>query len=71
MKDFKFFHGYTDKKSIWDLAMPMISRIFGRTISSELVDVQPLRTPRGRLFYMDYNYDTERINNMTRTLGPR
>ena len=64
---FKFFHGYGDWINLPTITMPMISRIFGRTIEQELVDIRPLRTPRGRLFYMDYNYDGERINETIRS----
>jgi len=57
MKPFKFFRGYVVEDSL----LPFARRMAGRTIANELIEVQPMNEPRGRLFYM----------NFTRTAGPR
>ena len=35
---------------------PMIRRVHSRTISSDLVSVQPMQGPTGQAFYLDYTY---------------
>lgn len=58
MKPFKFFIGYTDNFD--HLRMPEVLRYFApNLIADDLVPVQPLSTSRGRIFYMDFNYDTQ------------
>lgn len=39
-----------------NLAFPMVRRVFGRTLGTDLVNVQPLELPTGLLRYIDYNY---------------
>ena len=40
---------------------PIFTRVFSKTISQDLVSVQPLSGPTGKLFYMDNSDDIERI----------
>lgn len=40
-------------------------RIFSRSISSELVSVQPLASPTGQLFYLDFIYENTNIQTTT------
>jgi hypothetical protein len=61
MKTFKFFRGYVIDDVFEDFFLPTARRMAGRMIANELVQIQPMNEPRGRLFYM----------NFTRTAGPR
>ena len=55
IKPFKFFHGYVDD---WTLDFVTTTRrIMGRTILTDIVPVQPMDGPTGRIFYMDYQYN--------------
>lgn len=36
--------------------MPIVQRVFGQMISSELISVQPMSMPRMNLFHLDYVY---------------
>ena len=38
-------------------AFPLVRRIFPRLIANELVSVQPMSQPTGKIFYFDINYD--------------
>jgi hypothetical protein len=36
------------------ITLPLVSRSFGQTITQDLVTVQPMHGPQGRLMYIDY-----------------
>lgn len=38
-------------------AFPLVRRIFPRLIANDLVSVQPMSQPTGKIFYFDINYD--------------
>lgn len=38
------------------LMFPMVQRIFSRTLASDIVEVKPMSSPKGNLFYMDMVY---------------
>ena len=37
-------------------ALPLIRRIYPNLIANELVSVQPMKEPSGKIFYLDYKY---------------
>ncbi len=39
------------------LAVPLVRRVFGQLLASELVAVQPMSLPSGLLFFLDFKYD--------------
>ena len=39
------------------IAFPLVRRVFGQLLASELVAVQPLSLPSGLLFFLDFKYD--------------
>ncbi len=39
-----------------NVAFPIVRRVFGSLIASELVSIQPMSLPSGLLFYLDYTY---------------
>jgi len=39
------------------IAFPLVRRIFGQILATELVSVQPMSLPAGLLFYLDFKYD--------------
>lgn len=43
---------------IFNSVMPIITNL-GKRLSDDLISVEPLSTPSGTLFYMDYVYDDE------------
>lgn len=46
--------------------MPLVQAVAATTIANDLVTVQPLNTPVGNLFYMDFQYNNDTntgINN--------
>lgn len=38
------------------VALPLVRRIFGESVSKELVSVQPMNLPSGLIFYLDFKY---------------
>ena len=55
MKQFKFFHGYIDD---WSADFfTTIRRVAGVTVATDLIPVQPMNGPTGRIFYMDFTYN--------------
>ena len=57
MQTFKFFHGYIYVNVGGDVLLPMMTRMQGRTLMSDLVPVQPMNGPTGQIFYMDFIND--------------
>lgn len=54
------------KISSQNIAMPLVQAVAATTIANDLVTVQPLNTPVGNLFYMDFQYNNDTntgINN--------
>jgi hypothetical protein len=45
-----------DIKGFSSIAFPIVRRVFGGLVSSELVSVQPMSLPSGLLFFLDYKY---------------
>tara|TARA_B100000424_G_scaffold41583_1_gene28132 strand:- start:1872 stop:3608 length:1737 start_codon:yes stop_codon:yes gene_type:complete len=39
------------------IAFPLVRRVFGQLLASELVAVQPMSLPSGLLFFLDFKYD--------------
>lgn len=39
------------------IAFPLVRRVFGQLLATELVAVQPMSLPSGLLFYLDFKYD--------------
>lgn len=44
------------------VAFPLVRRIFGRAIANKLVSVQPMSLPAGLIFFLDFTYDTDRLD---------
>jgi hypothetical protein len=49
-------------------ALPIAMRIAARTISMDLVSVQPMSAPSGFLSYIDFNYSKESRTNKIRKI---
>lgn len=47
-----------DIKGFQNIAFPIVRRVFGGLVSSELVSVQPMSLPSGLLFFLDYKFGT-------------
>lgn len=46
-----------DKIKPWDeFDLPIIRKVFSKVISSNIVPVQPMSEPTGKLFYTDFNF---------------
>lgn len=39
-----------------NLTMPLVKRTFGGLIAHDLIKVQPMTLPAGKLFFLDYTY---------------
>lgn len=39
------------------IAFPLVRRVFGQLLATELVSVQPMNLPAGLLFFLDFKYD--------------
>jgi len=39
------------------IAFPLVRRVFGQLLATELVSVQPMSLPAGLLFFLDFKYD--------------
>lgn len=64
MREFKLLRGYG---YLGEITLPMITRVVApRLITQDLVPVQPMRQPRGLLFYNDYRYNGEEIEQTIR-----
>jgi hypothetical protein len=42
------------------VALPLVRRVFGEIVAKDLVSVQPMNLPAGLIFYLDFQYGTER-----------
>jgi hypothetical protein len=42
------------------VALPMIRKIFGQVVAKEFVSVQPMSMPSGLIFYLDFQYGTNK-----------
>lgn len=40
--------------------LPIATRVFAKTLSLELVEVKPLPSPKGVLFYNNYQYEQDK-----------
>lgn len=62
----------TDIIGFQSIALPLVRRVFGGLIANQLVSVQPLSTPAGLIFFLDYKYATAKkggVNNKDLTSG--
>lgn len=57
-QDGKFFFKFHDVDIglFSNLAFPLVRRVFSKLIANELVSVQPMSSPSGLLFGLDYSY---------------
>jgi len=44
------------------VAFPLVRRVFGNLIANELVSVQPMSLPSGLIFFLDFTFDSTRLN---------
>ena len=42
------------------VALPLVRRVFGEIVAKDLVSVQPMNLPAGLIFYLDFQYGTEK-----------
>jgi len=47
------------------IAFPLVRRVFGQLLASELVAVQPMSLPSGLLFFLDFKYDRMKSGSAT------
>jgi hypothetical protein len=45
-------------------AFPLVRRVYGNIVATELVSVQPLSHPTGLIFFMDYKYTNSRLSKV-------
>lgn len=46
-----------------NIALPLVRRTFGKIYSQELMSVQPMSLPSGLVFYLDFQYGTNKPTN--------
>ena len=44
------------------VAFPLVRRVFGNLIANELVSVQPMSLPSGLIFFLDFTFNEDRLN---------
>lgn len=44
------------------VAFPLVRRVFGNAIANKIVSVQPISQPFGLIFFLDFVYNTSRLN---------
>ncbi len=49
----------SDITTFTTVAMPLVRKIFSRLIAMDLVSVQPMRQPTGKIFYLDFVYGAD------------
>jgi hypothetical protein len=54
--------GGGDVQGFAAVAFPLVRRVFGNLIANELVSVQPMSLPSGLIFFLDFTFDTTRLN---------
>ena len=45
------------------IALPLVRKVFGQIAAKEFVSVQPMNLPSGLVFYLDFQYGTEKELN--------
>lgn len=61
MGEFKFFRG-SKKSDFHGLFGGFIRRVYGGLVANDLVQVQPMDGPEGRIFYFDFRYGDNNKN---------
>jgi len=46
------------------VAFPLVRRVFGNLIANELVSVQPMSLPSGLIFFLDFTFNSSRLNQL-------
>jgi len=54
-----FVHGVGEQWA--GVALPMVRKIFGNISSKEFVSVQPMNLPSGLVFYLDFQYGSDKL----------
>ena len=44
------------------VALPLVRRVFGEIVAKDLVSVQPMNLPAGLIFYLDFQYGSNTVN---------
>ena len=52
----------------WDLAFPVVKRIFAQTIGLDIVPVVPMSAPTGKLFYHDIVHEDPPLDILKRAI---
>ena len=52
-----------DVEGFASVAFPIVRRVFGGLIANDLVSVQPMSLPSGLIFFLDFTYNTSRLDN--------
>lgn len=50
-----------DVEGFASVAFPIVRRVFGELIANDLVSVQPMSLPSGLIFYLDFQFQDERL----------
>lgn len=50
-----------DVEGFASVAFPIVRRVFGDLIANDLVSVQPMSLPSGLIFFLDFQFDRERL----------
>jgi hypothetical protein len=61
----------TASSSDWDLAFPVVKRMFAQTIGLDIVPVVPMSAPSGTLFYHDTVYKEEHPLDVLKRVLPK
>lgn len=50
-----------DVEGFASVAFPIVRRVFGELIANDLVSVQPMSLPSGLIFFLDFQFDRDRL----------
>ena len=48
-----------DVEGVASVAFPLVRRVFGGLLANDLVSVQPMSLPSGRIFFLDFKYEAD------------
>ena len=54
-----------DVEGFSSVAFPIVRRVFGGLIANDLVSVQPMSLPSGLIFFLDFTFDSDRLDTLS------
>jgi hypothetical protein len=54
-----------DVEGFSSVAFPIVRRVFGGLIANDLVSVQPMSLPSGLIFFLDFTYNSSRLDTLS------